>query len=171
MAKRTYNRVGDVYEVVLPDGRKRYFQYIAKDTTDLYSAVIRAFKDGFNPLEKAYSEQELHDSVDFYTHVFILLGIDMDVWRKVGHLDSTGRLDHIFFRNYGNKNPWEPMVDYRGKVCHSWWVWRISEPHVFVGKLPPKYHSAEPGDVFNPESVRKRLNGEEWLSKWYPRYE
>lgn len=47
--KRIQNRVGDIYYVTLEDGARIYLQYVAIDTEQLYSPVIRVFKRKYLP--------------------------------------------------------------------------------------------------------------------------
>jgi hypothetical protein len=41
---RVYTRIGDVFVVRIGKTHKRYFQYVARDTTQLSSHVVRVFK-------------------------------------------------------------------------------------------------------------------------------
>jgi len=41
---RRNTKIGDVFEVKVDEHRKKYFQYIIKDITQLNSDIIRSFK-------------------------------------------------------------------------------------------------------------------------------
>lgn len=47
--KRIQNSIGDIYYVTLEDGARIYLQYVAIDTEQLYSPVIRVFKRKYLP--------------------------------------------------------------------------------------------------------------------------
>jgi len=47
MAKRIVTKIGDIFSVVLDNGNKKYFQYVANDLTQLNSDVIRSFNAKF----------------------------------------------------------------------------------------------------------------------------
>lgn len=148
MAER--RRIGDVYEVVLGDGRVAYFQHICNDETQLSSAVIRVFNRTFPEAEKPELSKLVETGLIFHAHVFIKAGYVLNVWRKVGHLDPPSDTDLTFrcSRDYGN-----PSVT----VSHDWEVWQTNRHRTRVGKLPEHYFDAEIGVVEPPQEIVKRI--------------
>jgi hypothetical protein len=157
---RTKAQVGDIYEVLLDEGKCGYFQHIAYDETQLSSAVIRVF-DGTYDLEAKRTISEITSKgVIFYAHVFLKAGYVLKMWKRVGNADYPSEVD-VTFRSscdYGN-----PSV----KVSNDWEVWKVNKPRKKVGKLPEVYWSAEIGAVMSPPEIAKRmLTGE--YSATYP---
>jgi hypothetical protein len=149
--KSGYNKfkVGDVFSVQLPDRTWKYFQYIANDSSQLNSDVIRAFKKAYSTPESSM-QRIIRDEIAFYGHTILGAGVKMLCWSKVGNEAEIGRLD-ILFRNsndYGN-----PEV----KISNDWYVWRINEPYIKVGRLLGENQLAEIGIVMSPLSVFDRM--------------
>ncbi len=46
--KRIHTKIGDVFVVKLENGRKKYFQLVVFDLTQLNSDVIRVFKTSYS---------------------------------------------------------------------------------------------------------------------------
>lgn len=150
MTTRVRLKLGDVFEVDLGDGKVGYFQYLADDESMLDSYVIRAFRElhevGSSPAMADVVAGEVH----FHAHVFLKVGLKLDLWRKVGHAPAPGRVD-VLFRStddYGN-----PEI----KVSHRWYVWRINEPVRHVGVLAPEHQHAEFGPVIAPAAIVTRM--------------
>ena len=96
--KRIITRIGDIFCIEIDNEYKCYFQYIAKDMSQLNSSVIRVFKRHY-PMDYEYDEQEvLNDEVNFYAHTILRIGIDNGTWYKVGKSKEVGDLTKILFR-------------------------------------------------------------------------
>jgi hypothetical protein len=164
---RTVIEIGDVFEVLLNDASKKYFQVIAFDSTQLSSSVIRVFKKRYNPTEILDLSEIVRDEVDFYAHCSAKLGVKLNLWQKIGNIMETGKLDDIIFRDtndYGHKLGEEPI-----RISNKWYVWKINEEFIDVGKLTGKYREAEIGVVVNPASIVHRMQTGEY-NFWYPGY-
>ena len=149
-ATRSRIKIGNIFEVELGDGTKKYFQYVANDLTQLNSRVIRAFKHAYNTDEEIDFNKMVKDKIEFYAHVFLPIGVKLGCWKKTGHVADVGRVD-VYFRNssdYGN-----PHV----KRSDNWYVWKINEPFVDIGKLEGKYREAEIGVVVSPHNIVHRI--------------
>src|SRR5882757_5435042 len=132
-------RPGDIFSVKIDDEHKKYFQYITDDLTQLNSNVIRCFKKKY-PLQADVDLSKLvQDEVEFYGHCIIKLGVKMGYWEKVGSNKDVGNFDHVLFRDSGDFG--NPKI----KISTNWWVWKIGEPQVKVGKLEGKNIEAEIG--------------------------
>ncbi len=134
MAKRIITRIGDIFCIEIDNEYKCYFQYIAKDLSQLNSSVIRVFKHHY-PMEYEYDEQEvLSDEVNFYAHTILRIGIDNGTWYKVGKSKDVGDTSKIMFRfssDFGNG-------PHHIKSYH-WYVWKIGEEYVHIGELTEGY--------------------------------
>jgi len=143
-------RIGDVFSVSLDSGTRKYFQYVANDVTQLNSDVIRAFKKACSVDTSPGLSVVTAGEVDFYAHTMVNLGVKMGLWQKVGKVPDIGRVD-VLFRNSDDYG--DPKI----ATSSRWYVWKINEPFVYVGKLEGKQREAEIGIVLNPRDVVERL--------------
>jgi hypothetical protein len=142
--------VGDVFEVKVDASAVKYFQYIADDSEQLDSYVIRAFDKTYSSEGPIDCSRIVQGEVQFYAHVFLKVGIKLGTWRKVGHAPPPETVD-VFFRcsrDYGN-----PDI----KISKRWYVWQVNHPEKDVGELPPQFESAEIGVVVSPGSIEYRM--------------
>lgn len=143
-------KIGDVFRVPVDGSTNGHFQYVATDTTQLSSEVIRVFQEAHSTQDVVDIENIVRGVVAFYAHVFLKIGLKQKYWHKVGHSDEIGQVD-VLFRNsndYGN-----PKI----RVSHDWHVWRINEPFEKVGNLSADYQDAEIGVVVPPDSLVHRI--------------
>lgn len=142
-------KIGDVFRV--SRGRiDRYFQFVAIDTTQMNSDVIRVFQKAYLPESLGDVEQIVRGAVDFYAHVFLKIGLKKKYWLKVGNSKETGDMN-IYFRNsndFGN-----PKI----MISHDWHVWKLNEAFIRVGKLTGNYRFADIGVVVPPDSLVHRM--------------
>jgi hypothetical protein len=166
---RVVIKIGDVFEVLLDENSKGYFQVIAFDSTQLSSSVIRVFKKKYEILGKLNLSDVVHDEVDFYAHCFVKVGVKLNFWRKVGNVTEVGSVGSIVFRDtndYGHKLGDEPV-----KVSSKWYVWRVNDENFTkVGRLTGENQKAEIGLVFSPKSIVDRMRTGEYDLKFYPGY-
>ena len=148
MAER--RRIGEVYEVVLGDGRVAYFHHICNDETQLGSAVIRVFNCIFSETEKPELSTLPGNGVMFHAHVFTKAGKVLNIWQKVGHIPAPSDNEIVFkdSRDYG-------VVPIG--LSNNWDVWRTNGPRTNFGRLPEEYFDAEIGVVKAPPEIVKRI--------------
>ena len=132
--KRIITRIGDIFCIEIDTEYKCYFQYIAKDMSQLNSSVIRVFKRHYS-MDYEYDEQEvLNDEVNFYAHTILRIGIDNGTWYKVGKSKEIGDTSKIMFRlssDFGG-GP-QPIKSYH------WYVWKLNEEYIHIGELTEGY--------------------------------
>ena len=80
---------------------------------------------------------------------FLLDLIRYCIWYKVGKSLELGNYRDVFFRIDGDIDRVERSV--------KWYVWKINEPFIYVGKLPAKYYDAEDGNVMPYKEIVTRL--------------
>ena len=149
MAKRIVTKIGDVFCAEIEGQCKRFFQYFAIDSTQLNSSVIRVFKQHY-PMDYIPDISEIiAGEVEFYAHTVLRMGIADGIWYKVGKSLELGNYRDVFFRMDGD-------ID-RVERSEKWYVWKIGEPFIYVGKLPAKYYDAENGYVICYEDLIARL--------------
>jgi hypothetical protein len=167
--KRFSPKIGDIFSVKINDERKKYFQTIAIDSTQLSSSVIRAFKEEYKLSDSPALSEVIKGEVQFYAHCSTKLGVKLNFWEKVGNVPEVGKIDHIVFRDtmdYGRKLGEEPV-----RVSARWFIWRINDSgFTSVGKLEGKYKDAEIGLVINPESIVYRMRTGDYDFPFYPGY-
>jgi hypothetical protein len=166
---RTNTKIGDVFSVKIDDNRKKYFQLIAFDLTQLNSDVIRVFKTKYTMDETPNLSEIINGEVEFYAHCVTKWGIKLGYWEKVGNITEVGQLNHILFRDtndYGCKVGEEPV-----KVSNNWHIWRINDvDFTHVGKLTGENRKAEIGVVMDAESIVNRIRTGGYDFKFYPGY-
>ena len=96
--KRKNTTIGDIFVVKVDNDKKKYFQLIAFDLTQLNSDVIRSFKKVY-PLEADIDLLEIvNGEVEFYAHCVTKFGLKMNLWEKVGNTSEIGDISNILFR-------------------------------------------------------------------------
>jgi hypothetical protein len=143
-------REGDVFEVRLDASTRRFFQFVAVDSTQLFSAVVRVFRDSHDGSTPVDVEAIAGGAVDFHAHVLLAMRISKGLWRKVGRA-SVASTSKILFRasdDYGT-----PGI----RISKEWFVWKINGAQEYVGPLPPKYEHAEIGVVVPTDSLLFRM--------------
>lgn len=166
---RVITKIGDVFSVAIDNNKKKYFQYIANDLTQLNSDVIRAFKKIY-PIDSNPNLAEIvNDEVDFYAHCVVALGVKMKLWNKVGNTTEIGNITQILFRGTSDYGVWidnEPI-----KISTKWYIWKINDKDFTkVGKLEGKNRSADIGVVVNPYDIVERMKTGKY-SFFYPDFE
>ncbi|PTV43293.1 hypothetical protein DBL02_16915 [Acinetobacter oleivorans] len=146
--KRKNTKIGDVFVVKLDDGRKKYFQLVAFDFTQLNSDVIRVFKTLYEKNNHSKLSEIINDEVDFYAHCITTLGVKFGFWEWGGNLSGVGSID-VLFRS-SSDSP-------KTKISNNWWVWKVNEQQQYVGKLEGVNKVAEIGSVMPPDSIVYRM--------------
>lgn len=158
-------RIGDVFSVNIGNGFKKYFQYVANDSTQLNSDVIRAFKETYCINSNLNLVEIVNGEVDFYAHCITKLGLKMKVWEKVGNSDEIGDIAKVLFRDtkdYGSED--------RVIVSQNWYVWNINDKDfTTVGKLEGGNRNAYIGIVINPLDIIELLKGNKYPMN-YPEF-
>jgi hypothetical protein len=149
MLKRVQNTtIGDIFCAKINESQKKYFQYIISDLAQLNSDVIRAFKAVY-PLDTNPNLSEIiSGEIEFYAHCVTKAGIKIGLWEKIGNIQTVGDIEHILFKCKG---------DYKDLNKNDWWIWKINQNIVKVGKLNDKQKQAEYGLVFTPNDILDRL--------------
>ncbi len=159
--KRVVTKIGDIFCVEFPDNTKGYFQYIAKDMTQLNSSVIRAFYTHYPIEQDVEIEDVVKDKVDFYAHTVLRGGIDFDNWYKIGKSSDIGEeeLTKILFAT-ANRFRGDLSKPYIHEVnpLENWTIWRIGHDMIRVGTLNPDLAKvAYSGPVFPDFEIIQRM--------------
>lgn len=135
--KRIMTKIGDIFCVEFPDNTKGYFQYIAKDMTQLNSSVIRAFYTHYPIDQDVKIEDIVKDKVDFFAHTVLRIGIELDAWYKVGRCSEVGidELNKVQFGNTSEFNRFSSDIIIINPLI-NWVIWNVNKESRFVGKLP-----------------------------------
>ena len=166
MKKRVVTKIGDIFSVSIDKSRKKFFQLVAFDRTQLNSDVIRGFKKDF-PIEKTPTMGEIvKGEVQFYAHCTVKLGVKLGHWEKVGKFDDVGEVNDIIFKgteDYATMPGQKPIT-----VSENWYIWRIGDlDFTDVGKLEGENREAYIGLVINPLGIIELLKGNKY-PPFYP---
>lgn len=139
MQKRITTRIGDVFCVVINNLYKSYFQYIANDSSQLNSCVIRIFKTRY-PIEYIPNIKDIVvDDVICYAHTFIKIGLQMNIWDRVGNCKISYDIntEKILFGVAQETivNMSNISVSYVNPLT-NWYIWAISNSSRHYVKLP-----------------------------------
>ncbi|ENX43324.1 Imm26 family immunity protein [Acinetobacter sp. NIPH 2100] len=153
---RAKTKIGDIFSVKLDENRKKYFQLIAFDLTQLNSDVIRVFNKVYSQNENPNLFEIVSGEIDFYAHCVTKFGLKMNLWEKVGNILEVGDISKVLFRDtndYGGK-----VGEDKIKISEKWYVWHINDDEFTrVGKLEGENRKAEIGIVVNPNDIVERI--------------
>ena len=151
--KMIVNKIGYIYCVEIEARYKIFLQYIAIDSTQLYSQVLRVFATRY-PMDYIPDINEITEgSIAFYTHIYNLSdAIREGVWYKVGKHSDVGNLEDVCFRG---------CQDVDGKTMKPrfhWYVWKINQDTRDVGEeLPKEYLKMDDGAVYPYEWITEKI--------------
>lgn len=160
---RSFTKVGDIYEISLQDGKSRYFQYIAKDSTNLNADVIRVFRRSFVETDALQIDTIISDEIEYYLHTSVSAGVKIGVWKKFGSSQKLGNLDISFRISLDSLES-----ELKKVVSKKWVVWRLNEERCFVGRLPRSYQDAGIGMVYSPITIYNWLQTGMYPYENYP---
>ena len=159
---------GDIFSIKIDEDHKKYMQYIANDSTQLNSDVIRVFKKTFLINEMPNLDVVVNDDVDFYAHCVVNLGVKLGVWEKIGKNENLGSLESILFRgtkDYGHRVGEQPI-----KISNNWYIWKINDiDFTKIGKIG-NYKKADIGIIVTPFDILDRIRFGKYVF-FYPEYE
>ena len=147
--KRIRLKIGDIFEVPLENGTKRYFQFLGLDINQLNGETIRVFAKSYGKDEHPTVEEIVNDDVDFCSHVFIKNGIRDEVWSKYANSEMLGNVKKIRFMMYNEADDLYP---------ESWYVWGIYfKRYREFKRLPRRFKNAYWGPLFQPSNIICKL--------------
>lgn len=148
--KKVITRIGDVFCIQINDSYKQYFQFIAKDMTQLNSSVIRVFEKKYPIGGNDSIENIVQDKVAFYIHTSLRIGIVEGAWYKIGKSKNIGNPDGVMFRSniYIGNIP---------EKSYNWYVWYINAPKIKIGEMNDLYLSVDIGSVYPYKEVIHRI--------------
>ena len=158
MKRKKTTKIGDIFAVKIDDNHQRFFQYIVSDITMLNSSVIRVFKKEYLITDIIDWNEVVKGEVDFYTHTILRVGLDYNLWELVANVPEVGDYSHVWFRDCSD----HPQTE----ISQNWYVWRINQNFIDVGRLPQKYHNAEIGVVVTAWDVVERIKTGKYLFKY-----
>ena len=157
--KRIVTQIGNIFCVQLDNKRMRFFQYVAKDMTQLNSSVIRVFKRDYASDSTPEINVIVSDCIDFYAHTVLRVGIERGAWCKVGTSTDIGNPDNIMFR-------WFDEMDFSGITkSFNWYVWKINKPETFIGEMEESYKKYDLGMVYSYKNIVARIRTGKYLTR------
>lgn len=149
--KRIVTKIGDIFSVDLDGKKKRFFQYVAIDESQLGGSVIRVFKRKYDIDAEPSFKEIVNDDVDFYTHTSLKIGILEGYWKKIGRIADIGDSENIFFRSVGD------FGSTNMKKSHHWYVWKINHQPQYIGGLKENYKKYDLGSIFASVVVANKI--------------
>ena len=158
--KRIVTKIGDVFCAEIEGAFKCFFQYVANDLYQLNSSVIRVFKKRYPMDYEPIIEEIVKDEVLFYAHTILKFGIEYNAWYKVGKSKDMGdsALSKVVFGRAQSTRYSPKHGIMHINPLENWWIWKINQNHICIGKLPLKYHDTlELGEVYPFNSIIKKI--------------
>ena len=151
MSSRATPKIGDVFVIPLPDGRKAYGQYVHRQSP--LGTLIRVFRRITAPREPELSVEETDDRELLFPPVFVGLPASLRSgrWRIIG----SRPVEHFKFPLFRSTNGDKPGV------WHDWRIWD-GQNTTYVGSLPARYRHLEIKLVWGDEALEDRIMGGEW---------
>ena len=153
-------KLGDVFEVLLGDGRKAAFQYVANDSAQLGADVIQVSRCRWSRDTEAsviLADLRMDFQVDFFLRTTVKLGLRDGSWTKIGSLPFSSDYQSVWFKTSSDYGFGTSVT-----TSSRWRVFRVNQPLVEYGPVPaavlPKEHLLdELGHMFSTASVRHRI--------------
>lgn len=161
--KRVVKKIGDVFCVEFGNGYKGYFQFMAKDSEQLGSEVIRAFYTRYPVDYVPVIDEIVKDRVAFYAHTFISLGIWDGIWYKVGKSTDIGieALDKFYFGTVDDSI--HKLIDgkwhyFDVNPLDNWRLWKTNQKPLWNYKLPEEYYDiVESGTAYPYSGICNKM--------------
>ena len=142
--------IGDVFRVSIDDSSVKFFQYIARDSLQLGSHVIRAFVSKYGVTSIPPCSQIVSDEVEFFAHCFLRIGIRHGYWTFTC-LSQYKETVPALFRD---TNDYGRQIE----TSRNWHVWRVGDRGFrHVGRLSGANINSEIGVVVPPDSIVHRM--------------
>lgn len=142
MAERV--KIGDVYQIPLPDGRFAFAHYL--QWNDQLGCLVKVF-DHISRSE-VESVAEIRSDGELFPPVFAGLkgAVKTGRWKRVGTL-PVPPFQFPLFRCTSATKP---------GTYENWWLWEGGQQR-FIGKLPPELRSLEVEVVWGYEMLEHRI--------------
>lgn len=148
MAKRTVIRIGDIFCAEIDGKFKCYFQYICRDETMMNTQVIRVFNKHYPLSYNPEISEIINDSISFYAHAPIKVGIHFNAWYKVDKckiLPDAKEINNILFGYCSESFCDGCSIDYEDEdPIDNWLIWNINKPmkHLHLHQLTQQYRDS-----------------------------
>jgi hypothetical protein len=144
MSKRPTIKVGDVYQIHLPNHKWAYAQFLQHNEQLGY--LIRVFdRITDRPIDDVTA---LNGARHLFPPVFVGLVATLrsERWRKIGNLE-IGQFEFPKFRNTIGTKP---------GTYHNWYIWD-GHDSIKIGDLPPELRALELEMVWGDEGLEERI--------------
>ena len=141
---------GSVFSIVR-NNQKRFFQYIGKDSSQLYSDIIYFFEREYAINENPSVAEILNDYHEYVLHTTISLGKKLCRWQYVEKGKTQSIKDVVFATKHSN-----PLSFKIGDPLDGGWrIWKANEDAVIV-PIRPNIKLTN-GAVFSPYHIEEIL--------------
>lgn len=142
-------KAGDVYAIHVAAGVYAVMQFAMRDDSQLSSDIVVVYRDRFNSINLIDCFEPTTQTVDFYTHTSVAVGVKAGTWTRVGNRPLPAGLSFMFRCT----DDFGPAVE----VSDKWYCWAPNQPYRDVGRLDSKTRCAEVGSIFGPPAVVERI--------------
>ena len=141
---------GDIFEVCLRDGTKKYFQFIYKDIYNLGGNLIRGYNyintdNSILVMDKDFHELIVPSGIAFYAYTGVKTGVQRGLFNFIGKSKIEEDFELPAFRNCGNIDP-IPEKSFK-------WYKKKGDKNTFIGELKDEYKSAPYEWIFPPSEI------------------
>jgi hypothetical protein len=137
-------KVGDVFKILLSDGRKAYGQYVFKDKMGPMVQIFDLVS------QREIEVQQLADANLMFPPIItgLFAAVKAGIWKIVGHLPVKDFKypNFISAMYYGQRNQ-----------VGTWYLWNGDESIPIGRKLPEEYKRLEQLVVWDPSDVAYRI--------------
>lgn len=160
MAKRIRVNKGDVFKADLGNGKAKYLQYVMLDPAEMNSEVIRVFSYSGSPDEEPNLKEIVASEIEFYAHVVVKWGVQMELWEKVGNIAIEKDFVPPFFRSVPLYEKY--IIDGKIQFCETddWVAWQAGQSfddRKPIGKLTEATRKYFLGGVIPPMEIIERM--------------
>lgn len=160
MAKRIRINKGDIFKADLGNGKAKYLQYVMLDPAEMNSEVIRVFSYTGKPNEEPNLKEVVTSEIEFYAHVVVKWGVEMELWEKVGNVPIEKDFVPPFFRSVPIYNKY--LINGEVQFCETddWVAWQAGQDfddRKPIGKLTETTRKYFKGGVIPPIKIIERM--------------
>jgi hypothetical protein len=141
---------GDIFEVLLKDSTKGYFQFIGKDNEYMAGHLVRAFDHILPSVNSPTTLEEIVNSnIKFYGYTRVFEGLKDGLWNKLGNVTIESNFQPPMFRQ-------TPEAYSITKKSFKWTIFQAGSPgRKFIGELTDDYKKLNPAGIFPPSAIVK----------------
>ena len=138
---------GDVFEVLLSDATKGYFQFLYKDDNYMAGHVIRAYNYKISKDKEPIAEELVSSGIKFIAHTRVFEGLKDGLWIKSIHIPIENNFEPPVFRQTNDNYAYV-------KKSYNWFIWQYNpENRKVIGELTEEYKNLPMSGIFPSSAI------------------